>query len=812
MNGKKYLPLTTFAVSCMAWHPTLSPAQAADTKWVAGYTNQMNQLRTELKAKLPDLKNEQQVQQLLASDAMDTKLAKFVVLQEGTPEGLAAFAQQGKEQEQLIERLLGDPALMKQMLVSDGASRPREGKGVGAAQYGPAMKIYTDIQKASGKAKDGVLQQLALAISLQYAAPEYDHDPIKRYLHFEKAYQDGELVPEFATLDAWNLRFVVDGNEPDWMLAWGRETLRNLRPDHVLTGKQGWRYSAIVKSNVLYGSNRVGQDRPELHAYQNILMNGGICGRRAFFGQFICRAFGNPSIKRPSRAHGALARWTPGGWVVNLGPSWGSGSTDTLYSKDRAFLASSQARKVPDAYLQVKRGMWIGDVVGEARRYGGEPLPGTWSGASLQAQQRIIKESKAVTLAPLGEELGEADEPTLAEQIIASPATEEDKRIIYNSDGSIEIPAAAISTPQNELKGVAVMKSFAGGMQMYLPHFGRGGGRPVYRGGSWKSARNDCSSEIRLREAGLGGYPNWGFRVAITPANGETVRDLTLDLGNGVTMEFVYIKPGTFIMGGENTVEKSHYDCVNTPKHEVTITKGYYLGKYEVTLAQYVAAGSGDNKSVKDANYPKGGMRADDAIRFCKMVSAKTGRAVRLPTEAEWEHAARAGSDARWFFGNDPAKLGDYAWFGDNSGKKSNPVGQKKPNPWGLYDIYGNVGEMVADGYDKDYFANSPKMDPAGRNQKPQSIVEYTIVVPKTGQYALTSQVVTMNYEQMLQVAANDDAVGTRINLPFTLGTWKKTEPVMLNLKQGENKLKFWRTDGPQYGIAVKSFTLKPSN
>jgi formylglycine-generating enzyme required for sulfatase activity len=803
------LPLTAFTISILAWQPSLSSAQAADAKWVAGYANQMNQLRTELKAKLPDPKNEQQAQQLLASNALDAKLVKFVVLQEATPEGLAAFAQQGKEQEQLVERLLSNPDLMKDMLIADGASRTKLDKGLGAAQYGRAMQIYTEINKASTKASEGVLQRLALAISLQYAAPEHDHDPVKRYLHFEKAYQDGELVPEFATLDAWNLRFVVNGNEPDWMLTWGREMLRNYRPDHVLTGKHGWRYSAIVKSNVHYGSNRVGQDRPELHAYQNILMNGGICGRRAFFGQFICRAFGNPSIKRPSRAHGALARWTPGGWVVNLGPSWGSGTTDTLYSKDRAFLASSQARKVPDAYLQVKRGMWIGDVVGEARRYGGEPLPGTWSGASLLAQQRIIKESKAVTLAPLGEELGEADELTLAEQVIASPATEEDKKIIYNSDGAIEIPAAAISTPQKELKGVAVMKSFTGGMQMYLPNFG-GGGRTIYRGGAWKSDANSCSSARRIRESGLGGYPNWGFRVAITPANGETKPELTLDLGNGVTMDFVYIKPGTFIMGGESTVENKS-DCPEAPKHEVTLTKGFYLGKYEVTRAQYAALGTGGGKAVKDADHPQGSMRREPAIRFCEMLSTKTARQVRLPTEAEWEYAARAGSNTSWFFGKDPGKVGEYAWLKENSGEKSNPVGQKKPNPWGLYDIYGNVWEMVADTYHMDYYANSPKQDPTGPGQKPQSLVEYTITAPHAGPYALSVRVVTMNYEQMMNVAANDSSP-TRIDLPFTLGMWKDTEPVMVQLKQGDNKLNFWRVDGPQFGIAVKSFTLKPAN
>lgn len=809
MHRKKIRPLAALAglaVFGLAWQPSLATAQTADPKLVARYSDQMNQLRTELKAKLPDVKNEPQVQQLLASDALDAKLVKFVVLQEGTPEGLATYAQQGKEQEQLIERLLADPKLMREMLVADGASRGQDGKNTGPAQYGKAIEIYTAINKASKKAGEGILQRLALAIALEYAAPSFNHDPVKRYLHYEKAFLDGELLPEFPNLDSWNLRFVVNGNEPDWMLAWGREMLRNYRPDHVLSGKAGWRYTSIVKSNVHYGSNRVGQDRPELHAYQNILMNGGICGRRAFFGQFICRAFGNPAIKRPSRAHGALARWTPKGWAVNLGPSWGSGGTDTIYRKDKSFLASSQARNVPEAYLQVKRAMWIGDLMGETRMYGGEGSPGTWNGVSLMTQQRVIKESKAVTLAPLGEELGEADEPTLAEQIIASPATEEDKKIITKSDGSIEIPAAAIITPQKEMKGVAVMKSFTGGMQIYLPNFGEGG-RPIYRGGAWKSDATAGNSEKRIRESGLGGYPNWGFRLALTPANGETKPELSLDLGNGMTMDFVYIKPGTFTMGGEFTVENKS-DIPDAPKHEVTLTKGFYLGKYEVTKAQYAALGAG--KATKDADHPQGGMRRQAAIRYCEAISGKTGRQLRLPTEAEWEYAARAGTTTKWFFGNDPSKLGDYAWNQGNSGGKSNPVGQKKPNQWGLYDMYGNVWEMVADTYHKDYFANSPKQDPTGPGQKPMSLVEYTVNAPRAGQYALTAQIVTMNYKQMMNVAAND-ASPTRIDLPFTLGTWKDSDPVMINLKQGENKLQVWRTDGPQFGIAVKSFTLKPT-
>ena len=120
------------------------------------------------------------------------------------------------------------------------------------------------------------------------------------------------------------------------------------------------------------------------------------------------------------------------------------------------------------------------------------------------------------------------------------------------------------------------------------------------------------------------------------------------------------------------------------------------------------------------------------AWEFCDKVADITGRDVRLPTEAEWEYACRAGSTTAWFFGDDPSKLGDYAWYKDNDGGKSHPVGQKKPNPWGLYDICGNVFERVADVYVKDYYANSPKEDPTGPAQFDGSgtVFKYSITVP----------------------------------------------------------------------------------
>jgi formylglycine-generating enzyme required for sulfatase activity len=797
---------------------------ATEQAFLKRYTGMLNQLRTELTAKVPPKGSASPgaVSKFLASDALDAKLVKYVVLLEATPQGLAEFAGQGKEQAALVERMLADADLMKQMLVADGASAKREGRGYGPARYGQAMKIYTDIREASKKASRGVLHRLALAISLEHAVPigqvnptartdaPDTIDPVKRYLHYEKAHLGGELDAAFDRLSVWELRMVVNGDEPDEILAWGREMLRNYRPDHIYNSNFGWRYVSIVSSDVKYGSGDVKYDRPELQKYQNILMNGGVCGRRAFIGRFILRAFGVPTIARPSRGHGALAHWTPKGWVVNLGGGWGAGWTKTRYKKDLDFLATTQARNNRKAFLKVKRAQWVGDVLGEKRTYGEhDGAPAFWNGVALRTQRAIIEEAKAVTLDALGEDIGEANEPTVAEKVIASPVTPEDRKIIYGKDGVISIPAAAYSKPSGNTREVFAMKSFSGGLQIFLPRF-LPQGKTVLRGGTWKGAPDACTSGKRLLSGGYGRYENWGLRAAVTHAGKGAPGELTLDLGDGVTMEVVYIKPGTFVMGGESKTD-GRFQCVELPKHEVKLTKGFYLGKYEVTQAQYQAImGSNPSRSTKAPDCPADNISESDAVAFCAKLAEKTGRDVRLPTEAEWEYASRAGKDTRWFFGNDPSRLGDFAWFKDNAGGKSHPVGQKKPNPWGLYDIYGNVCERISDKYARNYYANSPKVDPTGPSQGRKSCFEYKITVPRSGKYSLTARVVTANYDQQLYVSANGAESEIAIEMPFTVGKWRDSEPVTLNLKKGENALRFSRTQPPQYGLAIKSFTLKP--
>jgi len=781
------------------------------------------------KARMAKVLDESDLSKFLASDSLDAKLVKYVVLLEATPHGLAEFAQQGKPQEALVEKLLADADLMKQMLVADGPNAKREGRGYGPAQYGQAMKIYTDIQKASKKAAAGVFQRLALAISLEHAVPVEQAnpkaqtdapetvDPVKRYLHYEKACLDGELDPAFESLSTWDLRMVVDGNEPDETLAWGREMLRNYRPDHACNPNYGWRYVNIVSSDVKYGSGDVKYDRPELQNYQNILMNGGVCGRRAFFGRFILRAFGIPTTARPQKDHAALAHWTPKGWVVNLGGGWGAGwasgpnNRTGGRSADLDFLATTQARSNREAFLKVKRAQWAGDVLGEKRTYGEhDGTPAFWNGVALRTQRAIIEETKAVTLDALGQDLGEANEPTVAEKVMASPVAPEDKKITCGADGAITIPAAAYSKPSGNTRDILAMKSFGGGLQIFLPRFFPEG-KTVLRGGTWKNDAATCTSGTRLLSGGYGKYENWGLRAAVTPAGNETPRELTLDLGDGVTMELVYIKPGTFVMGGESTKD-GRFECVELPKHEVKLTRGFYLGKHEVTQAQYKAVmGSNPSKSTKAPDCPVDNIGAPDALTFCEKLAEKTGQEVRLPTEAEWEYASRAGKNTKWFFGDDPSQLGEYAWFKDNAGGKSHPVGQKKPNPWGLYDIYGNVCERISDTYARDYYAKSPKEDPAGPRQGTKSRFEYTLTVPRAGKYSLTARVVTANYDQRLTVSANDADSEVAIEMPFTVGKWQDSKPVTITLKEGENALRFWRDQPPQYGLAIKHFTLTPA-
>lgn len=220
-----------------------------------GYAGMLQSLRSELEPKLPKIDAAKyaklseayaakkvsskacmeaanpvlaDIEGFLASDALDAKLVKAAIIADATPRGLAEFSQQGAAEKKIIDDLLGSPALMKEVLLAGGAK---------AGRYGKSMQIYKEILAKYPKANEGQLNRLALAVALEFAAPElcgYSAiDPIKRYAFYEKSYLEKELMPHFEKHSIWHLRHVVNDPQTEEDMLWMREMLWNYRPDQI---------------------------------------------------------------------------------------------------------------------------------------------------------------------------------------------------------------------------------------------------------------------------------------------------------------------------------------------------------------------------------------------------------------------------------------------------------------------------------------------------------------------------------------------------------------------------------------------------
>jgi formylglycine-generating enzyme required for sulfatase activity len=215
--------------------------------------------------------------------------------------------------------------------------------------------------------------------------------------------------------------------------------------------------------------------------------------------------------------------------------------------------------------------------------------------------------------------------------------------------------------------------------------------------------------------------PEGGSKTTSSPA-GKTAGESQI--------EMVRIPGGRFMMGDKDEVDATPHEVVVNP---------FYIDKHLVTQEQYQKL-MGDNPARwKGPKNPIEQVRWSDGVKFCNARSLAEGlqscydlktwqcdfgaNGYRLPTEAEWECACRAGTQTAYFFGNDASRLTDYAWFDKNSGGHPQPTGQKKPNPWGLYDMVGNVWQWCNDFYKVDYYQGSPQENPRGPKEGENKVV-----------------------------------------------------------------------------------------
>ncbi len=181
----------------------------------------------------------------------------------------------------------------------------------------------------------------------------------------------------------------------------------------------------------------------------------------------------------------------------------------------------------------------------------------------------------------------------------------------------------------------------------------------------------------------------------------------------GVTFNMVKVEAGTFTMGATEE-QGSDVDSGEKPAHQVTLTKDYYIGQTEVTQALWQAVMGNNPSEFKGDNLPVENVSWEDCQTFITKLNSLTGSKFRLPTEAEWEYAARGGKKSQGYKYSGSNTIGDVAWYNDNSGDKTHDVGTKAPNELGIYDMSGNVWEWCQDWYSKDYYSSSPLSNPIG--------------------------------------------------------------------------------------------------
>ena len=360
--------------------------------------------------------------------------------------------------------------------------------GARNGKWGPAIRNYHELGVAAKQNNnDRVLHDLALACALELADPyplfnkQGFTDAKKRYVHYEQAYLLGELDASFSQFNVWELRQVINSDATEEELSWGRQCLQNYRPDIVLENNAQWQYCQIVKTDV--GYTTPDWYKP-IHSYDQILSGGGKCGPRAWYGRFICKAFGIPTWGCQQPGHAAMVRWTRndndnsgggGSWVVCLGGGmwksfWGNQGGPDFELEVTARSACQSER----AWLErVLRLQWISAFYNEnvtLVRSRGLPDPqNPWQSLDMMQRRRLAgatTNNKNQLMFPRANV--DRNRIVQARALHRDGVIPNDPVTRDEATGVIVIPASSCSSPGRKQQKVLFLPSFSGGWQLYL--------------------------------------------------------------------------------------------------------------------------------------------------------------------------------------------------------------------------------------------------------------------------------------------------------------------------------------------------------
>jgi formylglycine-generating enzyme required for sulfatase activity len=303
-------------------------------------------------------------------------------------------------------------------------------------------------------------------------------------------------------------------------------------------------------------------------------------------------------------------------------------------------------------------------------------------------------------------------------------------------------------------------------------------GGPLAEAERWLGARGEdlssdecafirASTRTRKRRKWVQGVVAAVIFLILALISAWQYRELEVERAKSLPIEpdMAIIKPGRFTMRSLEGLKHER------PPHEVVIKKRFAIGRFEVTFEEFdkFAYDTG-RRPANDAgwggvNRPVINVSWEDAKAYANWLSERTGKRYRLPTEAEWEYAARAGTETAYSFGDDDSKLGEYAWYFANSERSTHPVGQKKPNAWGLYDMHGNVWEWVEDDYHESY-EGAPD-DGSAWVDKPRG----TIRVMRGGSWSGVARDCRSANRSFYWPVSRDDDLGFRLARSLILGS-----------------------------------------